>query len=143
MLTLAWFVAVLIGAVALAYVNAAGIVWTVAIAVALGVAWGAQLLPAWLALALTVVFVLLAIPLNVPALRRKLISDGVLARVPQDPAADVADRARGDRGRHRLVGRRPLLRQAGLEEAARRPAPDADRRGAALPRRRDRRSCAN
>ena len=70
MLTLAWLVALFIGAVALAYANAAGIVWTVALAVALGVAWGAQLLPAWLALALTVVFVLLAIPLNVPALRR-------------------------------------------------------------------------
>ena len=79
MLTLAWLVALFIGAVALAYANAAGIVWTVALAVALGVAWGAQLLPASLSLALTVVFVLLAIPLNVPALRRKLISDGVLS----------------------------------------------------------------
>ena len=118
MLTLAWLVALLVVAVALAYVNASGIAWTVALAVALGVAWVAHLLPAWLTLALAVAFVLLAIPLNVTALRRKLISDGVLARVPQDPAADVADRARGDRGRHRLVGRRPLLRQARLEASS-------------------------
>ena len=79
MLTLAWLVALLVVAFALAYVNASGVVWTVALAVALGAAWGASLLPAWLALALTVVFVLLAIPLNVTALRRKLVSDGVLS----------------------------------------------------------------
>ncbi len=79
MLTVAWLVALLLGAVALAYVNASGIVWTVALGAALGIAWGASLLPAWLSLALAAVFVLLAIPLNVTALRRKLISDGVLA----------------------------------------------------------------
>ena len=80
MLTLAWFVAVLVGAVALAYVNASGIAWTVALAVALGVAWVAHLLPRVAHRSRsTVVFVLLAIPLNVAALRRKLISDGVLA----------------------------------------------------------------
>ena len=79
MFTLVWIVAVLVVATALAYVNAAGIVWTIAIAVALGTAWAAQLLPPWLALALAALFVVLAIPLNVTALRRKLISDGVLA----------------------------------------------------------------
>ena len=79
MLTLAWFVAVVVGALALAYVNASGLVWSGALAAALGVAWGAQLLPPWLALLLTGAFVLLAIPLNVPKLRRKLISEGVLA----------------------------------------------------------------
>ncbi len=78
MLTLAWLIALIVGAVALAYANVSGIVWTVALAAALGVAWGAQLLPAWLALALTVLFVLLAMPLNVVTLRRKLISDAVL-----------------------------------------------------------------
>ena len=40
MLTLLWFVAVLVGALALAYVNASGIVWSAAIAVALAVALG-------------------------------------------------------------------------------------------------------
>jgi len=79
MLTILWLVAVLAGAVALAYVNASALVWTGAIAVALGVAWGGSLLVPWLTLALTLAFVVLAIALNVPALRRKLISEGVLA----------------------------------------------------------------
>ncbi len=71
-------------------------------------------IPGWLALVLTAVFVLLAIPANVPALRRQLVSDGVLERLPQGNAPDVADRARRDRGRHRLVGRRAVLGPAGL-----------------------------
>jgi acyl-CoA dehydrogenase len=78
MLTLAWFVAVLAGALALAYVNASGLVWTGAIAVALGAAWGAQLFPPWVTLLASLAFVLLAIALNVPALRRKLVSEGIL-----------------------------------------------------------------
>jgi len=79
MLTIVWLLAVLVGVIALAYVNASGLVFTAAIAVALGVAWVAHTIPGWLALALTIAFVLLAIPLNLPALRRKLVSDGVLA----------------------------------------------------------------
>ena len=79
MLTLVWIVAVLGAALALAYVNASGLAFTAVIAVALGVAWYAHTIPGWLALALTVVFVLLAIPGNVPALRRRLVSDAVLA----------------------------------------------------------------
>ncbi len=79
MLIVLWFVAVLIGALALAYVNASGIAWCVTIAAALGVAWGAHALPGWLALIFSVAFVLLAIPLNLPVLRRKLISDAVFA----------------------------------------------------------------
>jgi acyl-CoA dehydrogenase len=79
MLTLLWLVAVLIGALVLAYLNVSGLAWSAAIVAALGVGWGAHLLPDWLALALCAVFVLLAIPLNVPALRRTLISNAVLA----------------------------------------------------------------
>jgi len=79
MLTVFWLLAVLVGALALAYVNAPGWAFSAAIAVALGVAWGVPTMPGWLALALTVAFVLLAIPANIPALRRKLFSDGVLA----------------------------------------------------------------
>ena len=56
------------------------------------------------------------------------------ARLPQGAAADVADRARGDRGRQRLVGRRAVLRQARLAQAARGAARHAHARGAALPR---------
>ncbi len=79
MLTLVWIVAVLGAMLVLAYVNASGLAFTAAIAIALGVAWFAQTIPGWLALALTLVFVLLAIPGNVPALRRRLVSDAVLA----------------------------------------------------------------
>src|SRR5512136_465318 len=79
MLLTLWLVAVLAGVLALAYVNASGAVWTGVLAVALGVAWIGHLLPGWLMLALALVFVLLAIPLNVPSLRRQLISDGVLS----------------------------------------------------------------
>jgi len=79
MLTALWLIAVVIGAVALAYVNAAALVWTAGIAVALGIAWMAHLLPPWLALILTATFVLLGLALNVPALRRKLVSEGILA----------------------------------------------------------------
>jgi len=79
MLTVFWLLAVLVGALALAYVNASGWVFSAAIAVALGLAWGLHTIPGWLALALTVAFVLLAIPANVPVLRRKLMSDSVLA----------------------------------------------------------------
>ncbi len=79
MLTLAWTVAVLVAGLALAYVNASGLAFTAAIAVALGVAWAAHTIPAWLALLLSAAFVLLAIPANVPAMRRRLVSDAVLA----------------------------------------------------------------
>ena len=51
MLTLLWLAAVLVVALALAYVNASGLAFTVAIAVALGVAWVAPTMPGWLALA--------------------------------------------------------------------------------------------
>ena len=54
MLTVLWLVVVLLGMLALAYVNAAGIVWSALFAAALGVAWVAHLLPGWLSLALGV-----------------------------------------------------------------------------------------
>jgi acyl-CoA dehydrogenase len=78
MLTLLWLVAVLFGALALAYLNATGLAWIGGAAVALAAAWGAHLLPGWLTLLLTLAFVMLAIALNVVPLRRKLISDAVL-----------------------------------------------------------------
>ena len=79
MLTIIWLLVVLFTAVGLAYVNASGLVFTGAIAVALGVAWWGHTIPGWAALMLTLVFVLLAIPANIPTLRRKLVSDAVLA----------------------------------------------------------------
>jgi acyl-CoA dehydrogenase len=79
MLTLVWLAAVVAGFFALAYVNAAGWLWTGAIAVALAAAWGAHLMPLLVVIVLAGLVVVLAIPLNVPPLRRALISDGVLA----------------------------------------------------------------
>ena len=79
MLTILWLTAVLVAALALAYVNASGLVFSGAIAVALGVAWWGHTTPGWAALLLTLIFVLMAIAGNVPTLRRKLVSDAVLA----------------------------------------------------------------
>jgi len=78
MLAFLWLVVVLFGALVLAYRNASGIAWSAAIAAALAIAGGTELLPGWLTLALGAVFVLLAIPMNVPALRRALVSDALL-----------------------------------------------------------------
>jgi acyl-CoA dehydrogenase len=79
MLTLLWFVAVLLGVLVLAYLNASGIAWSAVLGGAIAIAWATHALPGWLSLAFTVVFVLLALPLNLPLLRRKLMSDAVLA----------------------------------------------------------------
>jgi acyl-CoA dehydrogenase len=79
MLTLLWLVAVVVGAVALAYVGTPALVTTVAVALALAVAAAAHLLPPWLTLILALAFVIVALALNVPALRRRLVSEGVLA----------------------------------------------------------------
>src|SRR6266581_1596403 len=77
-LTLLWLIAVIAGFLTLAYVNASAALWTGATAVALVAAWAAHLLPVTLLLLFTAAFVVLALPLNVPTLRRRLISDGVL-----------------------------------------------------------------
>jgi len=79
MLILLWLFAVLVAAVALAYVNASGVLWSAAIAGAIALLWGLHLVPDAVAIGLAAVFVLVAIPLNVPALRRRLLSDRVLA----------------------------------------------------------------
>ncbi len=79
MLTVFWLLAVIVGFFALAYVNAAGWAWTVAIGAALAAAWAMHAIPLLAVLILAVAAILLAIPLNVPVLRRKLISDGILS----------------------------------------------------------------
>ncbi|MCY1483583.1 hypothetical protein D9M68_171640 [compost metagenome] len=58
--------------------------------------------------------------------------------VPEGAAADVGDRTRRHRGRHRLVGRRAVQRPPRLEHPARLSAGAAQRGGAGLPRRPDR-----
>jgi len=78
-LTLLWFLALLVAFVALAYANAPGWSWVAATAVALGIAWSAHMLPAALVLALATVLVTLALALNIPPLRRALVSKRVLS----------------------------------------------------------------
>ncbi len=79
MLTLIWILVVVVGFFTLAYVNVAGWAWAIAIAAALAVAWAAHLLPPLALLILGAALVVLALPLNLPPLRRKLISDGILS----------------------------------------------------------------
>ncbi|HEX3632596.1 MAG TPA: acyl-CoA dehydrogenase [Casimicrobiaceae bacterium] len=78
MLTLLWLVLVVIGLVVLAFVNAAGWLWILGIGAALIAALALHALPVLLIGVVAVALFLLAIPLNWPWLRRKLISDGVL-----------------------------------------------------------------
>jgi acyl-CoA dehydrogenase len=79
MLILIWLAAVVVGVLALSYANAAGWLWTLVLAAALGVAWTTHLLWPLALLVLGAALVVLAIPLNWPPLRRRLISDAILA----------------------------------------------------------------
>ena len=91
MLTLLWLVVSLVAAVALLYVNASGVAYTLAVAALLCVSWFGHLLPFALNVALTALFALVAILLLVPPLRRVLISDRVLAgfRKVMPPMSDT------------------------------------------------------
>jgi acyl-CoA dehydrogenase len=79
MLTLLWLVVTVAAVIALAYVGGSGVAWTGVLAASVAAAWVAHLLPPWLTLALALALVVLAIPLNVVPLRRKLFSEGILA----------------------------------------------------------------
>ena len=134
MLTLLWILAILFGALALAYVNASGVLWSAAVAAAIGVGWGTHVLPAWLGLAGSALFVLLAIPLNVPSLRRKLVSDAIFAAFRKVlPPMSQTEREAIEAGSvwwdGDLFSGRPRL-----DEAARLALPQAHARGAALSR---------
>ena len=78
MITALWIVVVVSGAVALAYMNASGVKWLVALGVALAASWALSALPPWLNLLATIAYVLVGVALAVPNLRRRLVSDGVL-----------------------------------------------------------------
>src|SRR5215471_11599822 len=79
MLIFAWIIAVVAGFLVLASIDAAGWMWSAGIAAVLLVALAAHILPVALIALLAIVFVVLAIPLNLPGLRRKLVSDTVLS----------------------------------------------------------------
>ncbi len=78
MLIVAWLLAVVVAFFALAYLNAAGWVWTAAIIAALAAMWSAQWLTPLALLIIAIVLLLPAIILNIPVLRRKVVSDMVL-----------------------------------------------------------------
>src|SRR5436309_6806485 len=78
MLTALWLVLLVVTFVVLAYTHAAGVAWTLALGALLALAWSALLLPIWLSAALTAVFVIVAVVLNVSTLRRRFVSDRVL-----------------------------------------------------------------
>src|SRR5438105_2678140 len=78
MLVVAWLLAVVVAFFALAYLNAAGWVWTAAIIAALAAMWSAQWLTPLALLIIAIVLLLPAIILNIPVLRRKVVSDMVL-----------------------------------------------------------------
>ena len=78
MITVLWIAAVVLAVLVLAYVNASGLAFTAMFAAALGAAWIAHAIPHWATLVLALLFVLFAIPANMPFLRRKLVSDAVL-----------------------------------------------------------------
>ncbi len=79
MLIALWLAALVIGFVALAFVDAAGWLWILGVGAALIAALALHLMPTLLIGFLAVLLFLLAIPLNWPWLRRMLISDGILA----------------------------------------------------------------
>ena len=77
--SLLWLLALILAFVALAYVRARALAWVGTFAAFVAVAWAAALLPRWLSISLAVAGVMVAIPALVPALRRWLVSDALLA----------------------------------------------------------------
>ena len=94
----------------------------------------AHTMPGWAALALTLAVRAARDPAERAGAAAQARERRGARRVPQADAADVADGTRRDRSRHRLVGRRALLRPAGLAAPARDAVAGAHRRRAALPR---------
>jgi acyl-CoA dehydrogenase len=78
LILLPWLVALALGGLALAYVNAGGAVWTAALAAWLAAAWLTGALAPPVAVALAVALAIAALLLNVVPLRRALISGPML-----------------------------------------------------------------
>ena len=121
MLTVLWLFAVIVGFFALAYINAAGWAWTVAIGAALAAAWAMHAIPLLAMLILAVAAILLAIPLNVPVLRRKLISDGILSvfrKVLPPMSQTERDAIEAPGGRLSRARQREVLRTVSAEHVS-------------------------
>jgi acyl-CoA dehydrogenase len=79
MLILLWLVVLATVLVALAYVNASGVAWTLSLAALIAVSWAASVLPDWINAALAGLLAVAAIALHLRPLRRRIVSDRVLA----------------------------------------------------------------
>src|SRR5450631_4411750 len=79
MLIVAWLVAVVVVFLALAYLNAAGWLWTAAIIAALAAVWSAHWISPLALFIIAAVLLLPALILNLPSLRRKLVSDAIFS----------------------------------------------------------------
>ena len=112
MLTLLWLATLAIGLVVFAYINAAGWLWILGVGFALITALALHVMPGALVAALGVIALLLAVPLNVPWLRRLLITDGVLAAFRKVlPQMSPTEQEALDAG-HGVVGRRVVQRDS-------------------------------
>jgi acyl-CoA dehydrogenase len=78
-ITALWLVALVAAVVALAYANATGRAWLVTLGTALAASWALGALPPWLNAVATLAYLSIGIVLAVPTLRRRLVSDRVLA----------------------------------------------------------------
>src|SRR5450755_1614497 len=79
MLIVAWLVAVVVVFLALAYLNAAGWLWTAAIIAALAAVWSAHWISPLALFIIAAVLLLPALILNLPSLRRKVVSDAIFS----------------------------------------------------------------
>jgi acyl-CoA dehydrogenase len=79
MLTLLWLVVAFLALCVLLYASATGAAWTLAVVGFLALSWTGSLFPVWLNIALTALFAVAALVLNVTPLRRRLVSDRILA----------------------------------------------------------------
>jgi acyl-CoA dehydrogenase len=78
MITAVWILTLFIAVLATAYAQAGRLAWGAVLALALAAGIYLRVLPAPVMLTLTLLFAVLALPLLVPALRRSLVSEGLL-----------------------------------------------------------------
>ena len=135
-MTAGFVVAFIVVSGALVYMQASAIAWLAWTITWVAIGWLAGITGPIATTLLTLLFVLPTLVLAIKPLRRTLLSQARPQRLPQDPAGDVPDRARRHRSRHRLVGRRPLLRPPALGHAARPRPAEAHAGRTALHRRR-------
>ncbi len=126
-MTAGFVVAFIVVSGALVYMQASAIAWLAWTITWVAIGWLAGITGPIATTLLTLLFVIPTLVLAIKPLRRTLAHPTRPRPLPQDPPRDVPDRARRHRSRHRLVGRRPLLRPAALGHIAR-PRPSRSSR---------------